>query len=139
MKPVFQTIVDKRRGDCMRATVASLLELEIEQVPHFILFDKYFDIFWAFIRSLGYDYNGCGYLNSESSVVPKMPKLEDSIDGYFYAVVPSKTFSDITHAVVMDMTGMVVHDPNPNGLWQGINIIESKDLKYWYLLEKTEA
>ena len=36
MKKVFQTIVDPGNGNCMQAAVASLLELEIEEVPHFL-------------------------------------------------------------------------------------------------------
>lgn len=40
MKPVYQTIIDKEIGDCQRAAAASLFELKIEQVPHFILFNE---------------------------------------------------------------------------------------------------
>ena len=36
MKKVFQTIVDKRHGNCMQAAVASLFDLELEEVPNFI-------------------------------------------------------------------------------------------------------
>ena len=39
MKPIFQTITHDNRGDCHRAAVASIFDLEIEQVPHFRLFD----------------------------------------------------------------------------------------------------
>lgn len=129
MKPVDQTIVCKDRGDCMRATIASLFDLEIEQVPHFILFGaNYFDLVWSFFRFLGYDYMGCGYIHTGP------PKEEDSVNGYFYGVVNSKTFPDVTHAVVIDINGIVVHDPNPNKRWQDINVLESGELKYWYLI-----
>jgi hypothetical protein len=36
MKPVFQTIIDSKRGNCLSAGLASVLELPIEQVPNFI-------------------------------------------------------------------------------------------------------
>lgn len=43
MHKVYQTIVDKGRGDCMRAAIASMFELDILQVPHFLMFgNKYF-------------------------------------------------------------------------------------------------
>lgn len=36
VKKVFQTIVDRGNGNCMQAAVASLLNLELSDVPHFI-------------------------------------------------------------------------------------------------------
>lgn len=35
MKPVMQTIFNFEKGDCMRACVASIFELDIEVVPNF--------------------------------------------------------------------------------------------------------
>ena len=35
--------------------------------------------------------------------------------GFFYAIVPSQTFQDVFHAVVIDTDLNIVHDPNPNG------------------------
>lgn len=145
MKPVAQSIVDKGRGDCMRAVVASLFELELDQVPHFILYgDDYFDHFWKWLWIIGYDYNGCGYPHCRQDVsdkynIPNKPLMEDSVNGYFYGCVPSRTFPDVTHAVVIDTNGVVVHDPNPNKLWEGINVIESGELKYWFLLNKLDG
>ncbi len=39
MTPVDQTIVDDKRGDCLRACVCSLLDLPIEAVPNFAEID----------------------------------------------------------------------------------------------------
>ena len=39
MKPVTQLIVDDKKGDCLRAAVCSLLELEIDKVPNFAELD----------------------------------------------------------------------------------------------------
>ena len=36
MKPVMQTIMDNKKGDCFRACVASIFELPIEEVPNFV-------------------------------------------------------------------------------------------------------
>ena len=37
MKPVFQRLFEPGKGDCTQAAVASLLEMEYEDVPHFSL------------------------------------------------------------------------------------------------------
>lgn len=130
MKPVFQTIIDGAKGDCMRATVASLLELELEQVPHFILFsdDVWWDVYCCFFYALGYDYAGYG----------KVLYRDYSINGFFDASVKSKTFPDKNHAVILDMAGVVVHDPNPNKLWLGENALLSDDFNYVYYFKRVD-
>lgn len=133
MIPINQTIVDSQKGDCARAVIASLFELEIEAVPNFMLHQGHiwFDVFYYFIYSLGYQYNGNGH--------PETISIKDNtINGYCYAVVKSKTFSNSTHAVIINETGLVVHDPNPNKLWEGINIVETGDLMYFYMINKRE-
>jgi len=59
MTPVFQTISDPKIGDCMRAATASIFNLKIEQVPHFMMFDgrQWFTVFWYFLLALGYEYH----------------------------------------------------------------------------------
>lgn len=126
MKPVDQTIVDVDRGDCVRAVMASLFELDILQVPHFILYDDWLHPLYYFLYSFDRTYMG---------VQKDFSKLDlaDSIDGFFFAVVASKTYgSGITHAVVMNDKGIVVHDPNPNKLWQGKDIVKTAALMYFY-------
>lgn len=34
MKPIFQTIIDPKEGNCLQACIASLFEVEIEKIPH---------------------------------------------------------------------------------------------------------
>jgi len=139
MTPVDQTITDKNRGDCQRAAVASLLDLEIEQVPHFRLFherDRH-RIFCNFLYACGYEWEGSGYPHTH-----RTPRNYPTIKGYVIATVPSKHYfgekSDegrpITHAVIIDSDGVVVHDPHPDKDWQDINIIESGDIIYWTLI-----
>ena len=106
------------------------IELPIDAIPNFIRFkDKWYFLMKDFIKRLGYDYVGTGY--------PDTRKLNESphIKGLVIASVPSKTFSDVGHSVIMDLNGVIVHDPNPNKLWQGINALETKDLRSWMLLE----
>jgi hypothetical protein len=134
MIQVNQTIVDRGRGDCLRAAVASLLDLEILQVPHFILFkDGWWNVFYHFLESIGYELHGTGYPKSHKSAVADYP----NVNGYVIATVPSKEFAefkDVTHAVVMSVDGLVVHDPQPNKAYQGINVIETGELISWSLI-----
>lgn len=134
MKPVDQMYVDSNRGDCQRATIASIFELELEQVPHFRLYtdSDWFLVYYYFIYSLGYEYMGSMRIDKNKL------DIEDSINGYFDACVPSKTFDNGFHAVVIDCNGVVVHDPNPNKLYQGENVVESGALKYWYRFKEIE-
>lgn len=141
MIPVDQTVVQKKRGNCMQAVVASLFDLELEQVPHFRLYDispdrvkkSWFNVFIYFFRSMGYGYEGY-------SRAWKKRKLEEkhSIEGYFYAAVESRTFKNVKHAVVIDLDGKVVHDPNPNRAWQDINVVETGELDGWYCFTRLD-
>lgn len=130
MKPVYQSIVDKGRGDCMRAAMASMFHLELDAVPHFILYegDKWFDVFTHWLRAMGYEYIGCGYAEHIQET--------ESVNDCYYVAVPSRTFKDVWHAVLIDKAGVVMHDPNPNKAYLGENVIESNKLICLYRIEK---
>ena len=133
MKHVLQTITHDNRGDCHRAAVASIFDLEIEQVPHFRLFDDdtWGDVFYFFLWSIGYEFMGTAYLTNADR-----PKHYKDINGYYLATVPSKTFPDKTHAVIINAGGRVVHDPNPNNKWLNFNVVNSGDLLHWSIIER---
>jgi hypothetical protein len=58
MHPVTQTIMagndDGIPGNCLQAAVASLLDLELEAVPHFALHDDWLERLVAFAADRGY-------------------------------------------------------------------------------------
>ncbi len=154
MTPVFQKIVGEY-GDCMRAALASLFDLELDQVPHFRLYDKStsrvlhnksrhgncngMGVFFGFLECLGWQWNGSGYpdyKNKSDGAVPDQLDLNDSVDGYFYAIVKSRTLENVSHAVVMDKNWIIVHDPNPNQLFKNVNAYETRELKSWFLLSR---
>lgn len=115
MKKIYQTIIDKGHGNCMQAAVASLLELELDEVPNFIeLEDGGFQLMKLFFK-MGYD---CSYINKKESdtteYMKKIAKFDGGVNGYFYASVPSQTFENVSHAVIIDTDLNIVHDPNPN-------------------------
>lgn len=65
MKKVFQTIVDAGNGNCMQAVVASLFDLELQEVPHFLEHDNPNGLLTQFFIDRGY--SSCFYENREST------------------------------------------------------------------------
>jgi len=114
MKKVYQTIVDKDHGNCMQAVVASLFELELDDVPNFIEEEHWYWKMMEFYRERGYQ---CGTVNGSLEYMRKAAEFDGGINGYFDATVPSKIFENGTHAVVVDVNLNIVHDPNPNELY----------------------
>ena len=133
MIEVYQTITDAGRGDCHRAAVASIFDLELTQVPHFRLFDDdvWGDVFYFFLWSIGWEFMGTAYLTDMDR-----PDRHADINGFHLATVPSRTFPGKTHAVLINNKGMVAHDPNPNKLWLGINVVQSGELLHWSIIER---
>ena len=111
MRPVDQTILDSNRGNCFTACIASILELPLNAVPHFVLFgDEWWDAFLAWLAELGL--SASIYPTSDDAYVPP---------GWTIAGGPSKRFAGRMHACVA-LDGIVVHDPHPSrdGLPEGI-------------------
>lgn len=130
MIKVYQSIVDKGRGDCMRAVMASMFHLELEAVPHFILYEghKWIDVFTHWLQAIGHEYIGCGYAEHIQET--------EEVNGCYYVAVPSKTFENVWHAVLIDKNGLVIHDPNPNDAYLGENVLETGKILCLYRIEK---
>lgn len=138
MKKVYQTIVGSGNGNCVAASVASILGLELEDVPALSPDDAQMRNLIDFMNESGYEYKGSLYnkgywiLNHstkhycfenfdwyEPQILTK-EKLNDlkGIDGLFLAVVYSPKFSNFqtaergTHQVIVDKDLNIVHDPN---------------------------
>lgn len=126
MKAVYQTIYGSG-GNCWQAVVASLLDLELDQVPHFVSFPNSFEVHDAFLLEHG-------YANIQQIVNPRRLKhygddlFDDiakytGINGLFKACVysPGMFTADLmcsdnepTHAVIINKSFEIVHDPNIN-------------------------
>lgn len=115
MKPVDQEFVHLpeigQYGDCQRAVVASLLELPIAEVPHFLALSKndpseYWDMLQAFCRARGFAYltmpARCGALF-----------FGEVGDVYHEIAGPSPRGNGVTHAVV-GCNGELFFDPHPS-------------------------
>lgn len=122
MKPVFQKVVDPGRGDCWRACIATLLELDAEVVPNFV--DNEFDGGENCHQACRKWLNERGLFMLDINL--KNNDLYSVVDWYFLqgayciASVPSQRFKGGWHSVVMQLrkidensTRLVVaHDPN---------------------------
>ena len=140
MKRVDQSILDKKVGDCTRACVASLLDLPLDAVPHFMRFgeDVWFKVLNNFLWALDYEFLGTGYPIGPDGLKGHVLAESSNVKGYVIASVPSKTFEGVGHNVIMNLEGVIEHDPNPNKRWQDINVLESGDLMDWCLIGPKE-
>lgn len=117
MKKVFQTVIDKGKGNCAQAAIASLLELELEDVPNFIdnPTNEIGKTVFGYLHSIGFRPTYIERKEYEKvDLLREVAKFDGGMNGYFYASVPSQTFEGISHAVIVDTELKVVHDPNPN-------------------------
>lgn len=108
MIPVQQKYIfkqGKQHGDCWRASLASILECDIELFPDPNVVDNWPELYTQTLEKLeqmGYSY--------ESIPISKFKELND----YVVAIgkSPRSKRKRITHAVVWK--GGIVHDPHPD-------------------------
>lgn len=134
MRKVIQKEINPKTGDCMRASIASVLDVDIESVPHLTRapLSKWFSILYYFMVAHGWVYYGswhpiCG---------KRKLLLKHSFNGFYLASVNSKTYKTGTHMVVMDRNWKVAHDPHPNKKWQGKLLLGNPDLNSIYQFRK---
>lgn len=129
MTPVYQTDFSNGSGNCLQASLATLLDLPLESVPHFRVMDGWFATMFSWLRENGYEYHGAirNPRNLGGWGEDKMKTLGEKshgVNGYYLATVYSPNLSDFglwktrsgnvsTHAVVIDVDYNIVHDPNP--------------------------
>lgn len=92
------------RGNCLGACIASLLHVEVDALP-----GQHHEGWWedmqAALRKLGVEM--C--VVDGEALAGRPP-----VSGWWIAVVPSRAFEGVRHAVVM-RGNRVVHDPSPGG------------------------
>ena len=104
----------------MRAAVASLFEMDLYSVPNFLEFQLERDAhlqMMDFFTKRGHHPTWV-YKERKGGLkeLLRIAEYDGGIDGYFYASVPSQTFKDCVHAIIVDTKLNIVHDPNPNQL-----------------------
>ena len=145
MIPVYQTYFEYPESDCIRAVIASLLELRIGDVPNFVMTKDWELSVKRFLKRHGYQYvckvnnvsiNKFPYVDFESGVEEDIfPDLMlGGINGYFWVDVYSEDndiermkmdggYTPKLHAVVCDSSLKIVHDPycvDGRGIFTGI-------------------
>jgi len=137
MTPTKQEFAHKpeigQYGDCERAVIASLLDLPISEIPHFLQDasgdpDVYCDSLQAFLNKRGY----------ALLIVPASSGATffgETCPIYHEICGPSPRGNGVTHAVV-GMDGQVVFDPHPDGT--GL-VGDQKDREYGYLVKTSHA
>lgn len=106
MKPVYQTLFKggsaplEEQGNCLQACLASLFELELEEVPHFVgLYGS--DDGWIQPCLDWLAQRGLGFLT-----IP----YDDTWDYYGYSLISGHTPEGARH-VMVSYNGKIVHDP----------------------------
>lgn len=113
MIPVNQSIIhdpkNGKNGDCWRAAIASVLELSINEVPHFGDME-YIEGIKAELRFLmKYGFS----LYRIYMPAGEYPKLTEDECPYYFIVGASPRDKNITHQVV-GYKGKIIHDPHPD-------------------------
>jgi hypothetical protein len=106
----FVNIPGKQYGDCMRACIASLMDMPICLVPHFLRdaggdAPDFWNRIYDFVEEHGWDFypSQPAYLSRHAT----------QMDGYHIIGGPSPRGNDLLHAVV-GRHGKIVFDPHPS-------------------------
>jgi hypothetical protein len=130
MKAVFQTVIDRTHGNCLSAALASLLEIEIEDVPNFEVCDGDFQArVNEWLRAFGYAWfrtieprmtRGKGFVD-----MGRLPETGDEMvrhslpDGLLCLATGKSPRGEYYHSVVGQISGglnfEMLHDPHPSG------------------------
>lgn len=131
MRLVFQTALNERNGDCLSAAIASILELDIEDVPNFnVLNGDFMARVNEWLRPRGYGWvrtiqpraqRGEGLIE-----VGRLPETGSEFvhhpmpEGILCLVTGKSPRGEWCHSVVGRMVGgynfELLHDPHPDGL-----------------------
>lgn len=106
-----------QRGDCLRACLSTLLQINPNTLPNYTRISDYLEL-----EEIYFNYTGFYTVGSLDSL-----KDEKGINGLFIAY--GKSSRDCLHAIIIDKQGNVFHDPHPSK--EGIKKIENI-----YIIEK---
>lgn len=133
MTPVYQTIYDNKRGNCLAAITASLLNLRLNEVPSFIRYKDWLSRLEGFMILNKRKWGKCiingnreltDYDRQTYELFKDQLPDEGHFDGYYDATVFSpkyfneelyfnlETYIPTYHAVICDKQFNIVHDPN---------------------------
>lgn len=117
MRPVMQTRfydptlpVGEQRGNCLQAVLASLLELDLADVPHFVQdhVDNDGDSNWEW----GWHHRMTTWLHGQGLALFGVPVDQP---GEYLAVTGRSPRGQGIHHIVIYRDGELAHDPHPDG------------------------
>lgn len=102
MTPVYQTIFTPPDGNCLQASIASIFELSLDEVPNFSLArEDWYKSYQEWLKDFGLY---VVYLECSQGFTPQ---------GIHLITGTSPRNTKIDHCVV-GLNGKVIHDPYPN-------------------------
>jgi len=116
MIKIYQDIEDPEygKGNCLQAAVASLLELQLNEVPDFSTHMKWFSALAQFLRDHGHQVDG--FVEHQNGLHQQM-RDAIGVKGYFLGWVYSwaglAQKRDWTHVVLVNKGLYVIHDVSP--------------------------
>lgn len=129
MIPIMQTIIGNRNGDCLRAAIASVLELDILKVPHFVGICHGCEKSCHEERCYKWHYALQDFIEEQGFKMVGWTKdlsvLDGHLDNYpfgeFFIIVYTPKDQE-AHAIV-SQGDRVIHDPNPSpGSMVGVRV-----------------
>lgn len=106
MKPVEQTDFGETTGDCLRACIASILELPVGSVPNFWEQTQSVRKFWMILNKWLSENYGC------KCICMELAEGADYLVNGLLCIAGGKTRRGGDHAVVWQ--DGVIHDPHPS-------------------------
>ncbi len=95
-------------GDCQRACIASLLEIDLKDIPHFYVTDNDDDFFYSLNSYLA----AKGLFHLETTTIDfSLPQFKGMCN--VYHLIYGKTIRGTQHATV-GLNGVIIHDPHPS-------------------------
>jgi hypothetical protein len=109
MIPINQTIFsgEEKRGNCLQACIASLFELKLEEVPHFLEYEDWDKALEDFIDTQGYFFEG----RAPFKEINNLQFIDEKLGGYI--ILGGEGPRGFGHAVIYK-DGKLIHDPHPS-------------------------
>lgn len=116
-------------NDCMRASIATVMQWEPSELPNFADFDDWQEMIEDEFESRGYRWKY--FIDSEDH--DTLEHINESPTGWLMVAVPSINYDSGTHAIVVDNNFSFVHDPSNNNRYTALN---KEDIVIAYIVLK---
>lgn len=112
---MFKKYNQMKWNDCIRASIATVMQWDPLELPNFAEFDNWREMIEDTFKSHGYRWN---YFSDDPTL---FNYINESPTGWLVAAVPSLNHDNSTHAIVVDNSLNLVHDPSNNKKYMKLN------------------